>query len=279
MRSVSVLISVFLIFSCTSKNVVLTKKEFAEAYRDSLRKKYPAVNFELNADLTITAKKDELDFRHYIDNAYVSYQAEPDSIKKIIGRYVASTADLFVEKKGVKIENIVPVVKPAEYLKEINSLNKDAKGISLITEKYNDQLIIAYAQDSKSSIKYLSEDDFKLLSISRDSLKSVALRNFDKIIPNIQRQGDSGLYIITAGGDYEASLILLSSIWTEKNFPVDGELIIAIPNRDLLMVTGSQNKKGIDKIKEFAEDSYKTGNYPVSEYLFKWTGKRFEKYN
>ena len=256
----------------------MTEKEFAKVYLDSLSKKYPTVKFELNPDLTITSTKGDLDYKHYIDNAFTAYKAEPDSIRDIISRYVASTTDLYVEKKAVNIENIVPVIKPIEYLDEINSLNKEGKSFPMITEKYNNQLIIAYAEDSKNSSKYLTEDDFKTLSISMDTLRSIALRNFDKIIPNIQRQGDNGLFIITAGGDYEASLILLSSIWTKENFPVDGEFIIAIPNRDMLMITGSKNKPGIAKIKEIVADSYKTGNYKVSDHLYKWTGKQFEKY-
>ncbi len=254
----------------------MTEKEFAKVYLDSFSKTYPTIKFELNTDLTITSKKGDLDYKHYIDNAFIAYKAEPDSISEIISRYVTSTTDLYVDQKTVNIENIVPVIKPIEYLDKINSLN--GKSFPMITEKYNDQLIIAYAEDSKNSIKYLTEDDFKTLTISRDTLKSIALRNFDKIIPNIQRQGDNGLFMITAGGDYEASLILLSSIWTKENFPVDGEFIIAIPNRDMLMVTGSKNKIGISKIKEIVADSYKTGNYQVSDRLYKWIGNKFEMY-
>ncbi|MDR6561554.1 MULTISPECIES: DUF1444 family protein [unclassified Arcicella] len=256
----------------------MTEKEFAQVYLDSLSKKYPSVKFELNPDLTITSKKGDSDYKHYIDNAFIAYKAEPDSINDIISRYVASTTELYIDQKLVNVGNVVPVIKSVEFLDEINSLSKDGKSFPVITEKYNDQLIIVYAEDSKNSIKFLTEDDFKTLSISRDTLKSIALKNFDKRITKIQRQGDYGLFMITAGGDYEASLILLSSIWTKESFPVDGDFIIAIPNRDMLMVTGSKNKTGIAKIKEIVADSYKTGNYQVSDKLYKWTGSKFEKY-
>ena len=279
MRPLSTFILALLFLGCNLRNSTLTKKEFAEVYLDSLKKTYTNVKFELNSDLTITSKKGDLDYKCYVDNPYTAYTAEPDSIKKIIAQYVASTNDLYVDNGKISINNIVPVIKPIKYLDEINSLNKDGKEFPMITEKYNDQLIIAYGQDSKNSIKYLTEDDFKKLSISRDSLKVVALKNLDKILPSIQRQGDSGLYMISAGGDYEASLILLTSIWTKENFPVDGDFIIAIPNRDLLMVTGSKNKTGINKIKEIAEDSYKTGNYQVSDHLYKLTKGIFRQFD
>lgn len=278
MRSILALLLGLFILSCNPKNSVITEKEFAKVYLDALRKKYPTVKFELNPDLTITSTMEDLSYKHYIDNAFKAYESMPDSINSIISRYVASAIDLYVSRKAVNIDKIVPVIKPIEYLDGINSLNGDDKSFPMITEQYNDQLIIAYAEDLESSIRYLTEDDFKALSISRDTLKSIALRNFDKIIPNIQRQGDGGLFMITAGGDYEASLVLLSSIWTKENFPVDGEFIVAIPNRDMLMVTGSKSKAGIAKLKEIAADSYMTGSYQVSDHLYKWTGKKFEIY-
>lgn len=278
MRSISIFLSGLFIFSCNSDNSVLTEKEFAALYLNSLKQKYPTVSFKLNSDLTITSKKGDLDYKHYIDNAYIAYKSEPDSVNAVLSMYVASATDLYNDQKPVSVDNIVPVIKPKDFINEINSQEKDGKLFQMITEKYNDQLIIAYAEDSKNSIKYLTEDDFKTLSISKDTLKSIALRNFDKIIPNIQRQGDNGLFMITAGGDYEASLILLSSIWTKENFPVDGDFIIAIPNRDILLITGSKNENGITIIKEFVANSYNTDNYQVSNHLFKWTGNKFEMY-
>ena len=278
MRPILLLLLSLLIFGCGSKNSIMTEKEFARVYLDSLSKRFPTVKFELKPDLSITSKKGDLDYKHFIDNAFIDYKAEPDSAKTIIGRYVTSATDLYTDHKSVIVGNIVPVIKPAEYLNEIYSLNKDGKSFPMITEKYNDQLIIAFVEDSKNSIKYLTEDDFKVLSISMDTLKAIAIRNLDKIVPNIQRQGANGLFMITAGGAYEASLILLSSIWTQENFPVDGEFIIAIPNRDMLLVTGSKNKTGISKIREIVAESYKKGNYQVSDQLYRWTGEKFEIY-
>lgn len=278
MRLLVAFLSGLVIFSCNSKNTVMTDSDFAKVYRDSLSKRYPSAVFELNTDLTITSKKGDLEFKHYIDNAYMAYQAHPDSVHSIISRYMDATTELYTSQKAITIDNIIAVIKPVEYLDEVKAMNKDGKSAAMITEQYNDQLIIAYAQDNKNNIAYLTEDDFKTLSISRDSLKSIALSNFSKILPNIQRQGGNGLYMLTAGGDYEASLILLSSIWTAENMPVDGDIIISIPNRDMLMITGSNNKAGISKMKGIAAESYKTGTYPISDRLYKWTGKKFILY-
>src|SRR5215203_3211477 len=124
MRSISISLLSLVLFSCNSKKSVMTEKEFAKVYLDSLRKKYPTVSFELGPDLIITSKKGDLDYKHYIDNAYIAYKADPDSAKNIISGYVASTTDLYI-KTTINADNIVPVIKSADYLDEIKSLNKD----------------------------------------------------------------------------------------------------------------------------------------------------------
>ena len=279
MRSLIPFICALLILSCNSQQDILSQREFAKVYLDSLSKKFPDIKFELNPDLTISSKKGDLEYRSYTDNAYVAYKTEPDSMKNIISRYVASASELYAENDAITINNIVPVIKPVEYLDEVTLPNREGKEIPMLTEKYNDQLVIAYAADSKNNIKFLTEADLKTLSIPKDSLKSIAIKNLNKILPNFQIQDYHGLYMITAGGNYEASFILINSIWTKDNFPVDGDLIIAIPTRDLLIITGSNNKNGINKIREIVAQSFKPGNYQISEHLYKWTGRRFEKYD
>ncbi len=41
-------------------------------------------------------------------------------------------------------------------------------------EKYNDQLVIAYANDLENNIRALSHDDLKSLSITEESVKTIA---------------------------------------------------------------------------------------------------------
>lgn len=276
MRPVLALLTLLFIWGCNAKSALISEQKFARLFLDSLRHRYPTVSFTLNADLTITAKKDSLDFKYYLNNAYTTYKAEPDSVNAVISRYMASTADLYEGVKPVSTDNIIPVIKPVEYL---DDLKKDGKSFAMITERYDDQLIIAYAVNSQNSVRYLTENDFKTLSVSMDTLRAIAFRNFDKIMSDIQRRENNGVFLVEAGGFYEASLMLLPSVWTKENFPVEGDLIIAIPNRDMLLVTGSRNKNGINTIREIAADSYKTGSYQVSERLYKWTGKKFEKYD
>ena len=85
--------------------------------------------------------------------------------------------------------------------------------------------------------------------------------------------------MLTAGGDYEASLILEESIWTQENFIINGEIVIGVPARDLVLITGSEDEEGIKRLKETIIEVNQTGNHLVSDKLFIWRNGKFELFD
>jgi uncharacterized protein YtpQ (UPF0354 family) len=256
-------------------------KEFTAKYLDSLSIRFPTARFAIIDDSTINAKLEGKDVRISVDNAYREYQAEPDSLQEILHRYILVSSEIFNPKEKISVDRIIPIIKPVEYLNDLKNLAKNmgaTKDFEGVYEKYNEQLIIVYAEDTKSSLSYLTQDDLTTLSINQDSLRMVATKNLDRLLTNIQRQGDDGTYMLTAGGNYETSMILLNNIFTKESLPVNGDFVVAIPNRDMLLITGSNDKTGIQKIKEISTKTFQTGDHQVSEYLYKWNGHKFEKF-
>jgi uncharacterized protein YtpQ (UPF0354 family) len=45
-----------------------------------------------------------------------------------------------------------------------------------------------------------------------------------------------------AGGQYESSLLLAENIWSSGQIEVDGDVVVAVPAKDALLVTGSGNQ-------------------------------------
>lgn len=282
MRLISIiLICGLLTISCTDKNKTVTIKKFTRQYFNLLADRFPNAKFTIVDDSTIESEFQGNNIRISVDNAYKEYQAEPDSLNSVLSKYLRVTGELYNSKEKISIDRIVPIIKPVSYLDNIKSAaNKmgATKDIEEVYEQYNDELIIAYAEDTENSIRYLTYDDLKSLSIKEDSLRPIAIRNLDKLLTSIQRRGGDGVYMLIAGGNYEASIILLDDVLTKESLPVNGDFVIAIPNRDMLLITGSNDKDGILKIKDVAKKSFETGNYQVSEYLYKWNGKIFEKF-
>lgn len=282
MRKITrILIGSLFVISCNTHSNTLTVKEFTKRYYDSLTTKFPKAKFTIIDDSTVAAKIEGYDVRLAADNAYKEYLADTASLREVLSRHLASANALNTIGGKISVDRIVPIIKPASFLDGVNQAAARMgakKSVSGVYEKYNDQLIIAYAEDTENNIRYLTPGDTDSLSINKDSLRPIAIRNLGRILTNVQRQGDNGIYMLTAGGNYETSLLLLSNVLTKETLPVNGDLVIAIPNRDLFLATGSKDQAGIAKLKEIVKKSYGNGSYQVSEDLFKWNGKKFEKY-
>ena len=266
-----------------NKSKLISEKKFTEIYADSLKKYHPEYTYSITKDLEIQVKLNEDNFTHYLDNAYASYKNEPDSLVVVLNTYLKSASDLYKKEEPIKKNKIIPVIKDAGYIDEmtttLNQNNKANEPVSLVYEKYNDKLVIVYAEDGENGIAYFTAERFKESGLNKDSLFSLAMKNLDSVLPKIEILGDKSYYMITAGGTYEASLILITDIWTKENMQVNGDIIIAIPTRDLLLVTGSKDPDGIKKMRSVAKEAWETGPYQLIPDLFYWNGKKFESYN
>jgi uncharacterized protein YtpQ (UPF0354 family) len=264
-------------FGCSgNKNKIMNEKEFTTYYLKVLKKQLPDIDFVVVGDLEISSKQ-KPDNRHFLDNAYRIYKLNPKAIEETILPYVNNLISLYEEEeeKTIQKNRIVPLIKPRDYL---DILQNSEKETSILHQQYNEDLIIVYMHDMEYSLSSISMEDFEKLGIDKDTLLDFSIKNLKEILPDIQRGGENGSYYIIAGGTFEASLILLETLWTKETFDVDGEFVIAIPCRDFLVITGSNNTAGIENLKSFAEKMYREGDHNISPFLYKWNGKNFERF-
>lgn len=74
--------------------------------------------------------------------------------------------------------------------------------------------------------------------------------------------------MVSAGGNYEATLILLPRLLGRIAPTIDGDIVVGIPNRDLLFVTGSHNAGGIANLRSKVRKSFQTGDHRLSDKVF-----------
>lgn len=246
-----------------------------------MKKKYPHVNYEIVEPLILKATyKEGEEVTHYLDNSYRNYKLDPREINVVIERYSNASGEVYNKNKEINLNRIVPVIKPRDYLEQLKKLGNSVKYYKvpeLIWEPYNEDLIIVYAEDKEESIHFFNQEEFEKLEISKDTLLEFSLNNLNSVLPKIEKVGENGNFGLIAGGNYEVSLMLMTSIWTKQNFEVNGEIVIAIPNRDLVFITGSNDNEAIEKLKGKIKESFKTGHHSISISFYKWNGNKFEK--
>ena len=69
--------------------------------------------------------------------------------------------------------------------------------------------------------------------------------NLSRLLPKIEiRPGSDGVLLISAGGEFDASLLLADNLWSGGQVKVDGDIVVAVPAKDVLIATGSNNAPG-----------------------------------
>jgi len=267
---------------CQAAFAALSEEASTREVATSLRAALPGFTVEIVDRLQIHMKNDAgQESTAYLDNAYNQYLGDPDARQKIIDTMVAAFAEsAAAETAPLNPENIVPIIKDRGWIAEIrkNVAKRSDKDADIqVFEDFNDELVIVYAEDTPTSMRYFGPDDLDKAGIKRDQLRALAVENLRRILPGIERH-DGELYsMLTAGGNYESSLLLLDDIWTGENFKVEGDIVIAVPARDLLLVTGSKNAAGIAKLREIAEEAVSQGSYTLTDALFVYRNGKFQR--
>ncbi len=239
---------------------LLSEAQFAARLVDTVEAMDPDVSGEIAGSLEITWRRDGGDpSTSYLDNAYMVYRDDPASLDDILERYGRSALDqMSGEERVFRREDIVPIIKDRAYIEEIAAMiaaqtREAPAGIPLHYEALNSELVILYANDGADSLQFIDSDDVSSLGIEPDALLELAKGNLRGRLPGVDIAGDATLSMLTAGGNFEASLLLFDSLWTAENFPVKGDIVVFVPARDVVLVTGSEDDEGLRKAREIVD--------------------------
>ena len=260
---------------------LMNEQEFTQLYIDALRETFPDITINSTAALEVstTTPDDQREVKHFLDNCFNEYLSNPNDLNDILDKYLAPLVRIYKPEEATTITDcIFPTIKDTIYIKKLKSIVPEAEELPMVYEKYNDELYVFYGVDDGDSIGSLSTSDFEELGMSIEALRELALNNLANTL-EIEAQADEHLIFLTADGNYEASLILLTDIWTKENFPVEGEIVIGVPARDVLVVCGSEDTEGLAKLESVISDIYSGGDHIISDKKFVFRNGKFEVFS
>lgn len=172
------------------------------------------------------------------------------------------------------LERVVPIVKVVEHAESEGGLDNDLKLVELsdddspVSRVLAGDLIVMYAEDRDDCFAYLTTKRVRELGLDLDDLHDLAVENLPHRVPNIQVHGDGHSFMITAGGSFEASLLLHPTLWDGLAEHLVGFPIAVVPARDLLFVAGSESELGRAFINEKARVELEDKRYALSTRVF-----------
>ena len=253
---------------------MLTESEFSNEFASRLTQKVDGLKiFSINGLEIQTEFEGSTEYRHFLNNCYSEYRRNHNDIEEIFLKYLNATDSIYNINNDININDILPVIKDGRFLQNLRELDNNFKENNVF-EKYNEELYIFYVEDTETNINYLSREDVESLNIDPNKLREIAIENLLNSI-EIEKHGEDGYYMLVVDGNYESSLILLD-IWHEENFEVSGEIIIGIPARDLLLITGKNDTENLERLKSTIKEISEEGDHLVSEKLFEYRNGKFE---
>jgi len=270
-------------FPVTARAEIDTPGQFTQEYAETLRATLPGLKVKIAKDLELKVTKDDGgEFDVFLNNAYDVYKQDPAKKKAVIRQFVGTAADTpGMAKAQVDRSRIIPIIKDHPWLKEVREtmLSKGMKKLpEMVTEELNADLTIVYAEDTEKSMRFVSPEDLKAAKVEVKDLRALACENLRRILPKIEQRGSDGIYVMKAGGDYEASLLLLDSMWSDGQIKVKGEIVVAVPMRGLLLVTGSDDADGLERVRKVVASASTEGAYRLSPKLFVYRKGKFEEF-
>lgn len=260
----------------------LSAEQFTREYVKAVKAAMPAHKVEIVKPLQVRIrnKDGEEEATAYLDNAYNQALRNPDAKEAIIKLHAASIASQPAADAPIDPANIIPVIKDRGWVAETarSFAERGGQAPEYVTEDLNSELVIVYAEDSPRSIRYFSAKKLEEIGFKRADLRARATENLKRILPDIEVHKGPLFSMLTAGGDFEASLLLIDDIWTGGAFGFDGEIVVAVPARDVLLITGSNDAAGLAKVEELARATVGESSYALTTTLFVYRAGKFEPF-
>ena len=144
---------------------MLTPPAFTEEFARALTRALPSSNVSVAGEFRLTIKEtDGLVRNIQLNNAYNEYKLDPQRFGDIVQTFTAMFSQPASKAAGLDRTRIVPVIKDRQWLDELHNTLK-AKGVAQqhLADRFNNELVIVYAQDDPERMRYLTtQEDFGL---------------------------------------------------------------------------------------------------------------------
>lgn len=267
----------FLVFAFAPAHADPAARTFTEKVAQAVAARLPHLAVTPDGDLALSVRRQNGNkVSVSLTNRYPDYKSDPAKFAAIVDLIVGDLSEGPSAGKPDRTR-IVPVIKDREWLEEVRqSIKTSGNAQDVLFEEFNKELVIVYAEDTEKRTRYLlSTDD---IGVDRKDLRKLAVDNLMRILPKIEMQSDGIFAMLTAGGDYEASLLLFDHIWSGGQIKVEGDIVVAVPAKDVLLITGSQNRKGLAALRTLAAKFISENRYRLTDTLFVYRNGRFTRF-
>lgn len=209
----------------------------------------------------------------FLHNSYANFCSVPSRERQsVVAKLVAG----FTSVPGIPNDfataklGLMPVVRDAAYygLTELlyrKNATRDPD-LEVQSKPFVSGLVVGLAYDAEHSITSVNRKRLDEWGVALNEAFAVAKDNlWEKTDPK-HLVGQGGVYWGQWGDSYDSSRILLTELIYRLS--VDGDPVALVPNRDALLVTGTNNLAGLSTILKAGAESHFNQGHPISPDLY-----------
>lgn len=233
----------------------------------------PKARISTLAPLSLRVEREGSELLLHLDNAWrASPEERPEAVAKQLRMMESSLQMMKKQGPAGRLEDIVPLIRSAGYARAQG-------GAAGLSEQLAGEVWVVYAYNLPEMFVPVRTEDLAKWKLSKAQLRARAVENLQRQLPPLERQGGDGRWMFVAGGNFEASLLMVDSVWKDMAPDIQGDPVVAVPARELLFVTGSRDTKGLETIRAIATDAFSKVEYPISPRLLIRRGGTWEAFD
>src|SRR5690625_1674786 len=169
-------------------------------------------------------------------------------------------------------KNIFPVIRATSFPTKTNDDKR------LVTKEHTAETRVFYALDLGKSYRLIDEELLKEEGWTEERIHESALFNLRSLNMDykVDQVRDNDFYFIATQDGYDASRILNESFLEEMKGRSKGELAVAVPHQDVLILADIQNNVGYDILDQMTMKLFAEGRIPLTSLSFIYEDKTLE---
>lgn len=171
-----------------------------------------------------------------------------------------------------KEKHIFPVIRATSFATKM----KD--GTKLLTREHTAETRIYYALDLGKSYRLIDQSMVEEENWTEDRIHEMALFNLRSLDHPYKkdRVADNDFYFVSTQDGYDGSRILNEAFLEEMKANSLGELAVAVPHQDVLILADIQNQTGYDILAQMTMKFFAEGRIPITSLPFIYEDKTLE---
>ncbi|RLQ98307.1 DUF1444 domain-containing protein [Falsibacillus albus] len=163
-----------------------------------------------------------------------------------------------------KEKHIYPVIRSTSFPQE------SSEGTPFVTDEHTAETRIYYALDLGTTYRLIDEALLSSEGWTKEQIRETALFNVRSLSSKMKKDTVAGnvFYFLNTNDGYDASRILNDSFLEDMAEKIQGEMTLAVPHQDVLIIGDIRNETGYDVLAQMAMSFFSNGHVPITALSF-----------